>query len=311
MTAPEPVVDVCMLTWNTRDVTLDALRRLCTSAQGVPFRVLVRDNASTDGTADAIAEAHPDVVLDRGHRNLGFAAGMNALLAETTAPYVLLLNGDAWPEPDALLRLVEAARSHPGAGAIAPLLLAPDGSVERSTWPFPSLRLSLLYASGLRRLVSRARADTWLLEDGWLHDRPRWVGWAVGAAILVPRQVLARVGGLDERFFMYGEDVEWCWRMKDAGLRVWFEPSAVVRHVRSASADQLFAADVAARKAAASAAVMRMRRSRGAALGWQVLEMVIAARVWWHARRQEDAAAQHWARSVIRAHLGRVSGDEG
>lgn len=309
--APDPVVDVCMLTWNTRDVTLDALRRLLDSAQGVPFRVFVRDNASSDGTADAIAAELPAVVLDRGRHNIGFAAGMNTLLAETTAAYVFLLNGDAWPEPGALGRLVEVAAAHPDAGVVAPLLLAPDGSVERSTWPFPSLRLSLLYASGARRLVPTARADQWLLEDGWQHDRARWVGWAVGAALLVPRAVLQRVGGLDERFFMYGEDVEWCYRMKDAGLRVWFEPSAVVRHVRSASADQLFAADLPARKALASSAVMRLRRGRGVTAVWRLLETAIAARVWWRARRTDDAAARHWARSVIRAHLGRVTDGAG
>jgi GT2 family glycosyltransferase len=308
---PEPVVDICMLTWNTRDVTLGALRRLCGSPQGVPFRVLVRDNASSDGTADAIATELPEIALDRGTHNVGFAAGMNLLLAETTAPFVLLLNGDAWPEPYALERLVTAGRSQSDVGAVAPLLLAPDGSIERSTWPFPSLPLSLLYASGARRLVPRSRADRWLLEDGWEHDRGRWVDWAVGAAVLVPRAVLQRIGGLDERFFMYGEDVEWCWRMKDAGLGVWFEPSAVVHHVRSASADQLFAADVAARKAMASAAVMRARRGRAIAAIWRFLEIVIAARVWWRARRSADAAAKHWARSVIRAHLGRFSDGEG
>ncbi|HET6908293.1 MAG TPA: glycosyltransferase family 2 protein [Mycobacteriales bacterium] len=311
MTEPAPVVDVCMLTWNTRTVSVDALRRLCASSQGVPFRVLVRDNDSSDGTGDAIAAALPTVWLDRGERNLGFAAGMNALLAQSTAPYVLLLNGDAWPDTDALGRLVAAAQSHPGAGAVVPLLLAPDGTFERSTWPFPSLRLSFLYATGVRRLVSRRWADRWLLEDGWEHDRPRWVGWAVGAAMLVPRDVLDRVGGLDERFFMYGEDVEWCWRMRDAGLRVWFEPSAVVHHVRSASADQLFAADLAARKALASIRVMRLRRGRLAAGLWQLLEVVIAARVWLRARRRGDAAARHWSRSVVRAHLGRISGGEG
>jgi len=303
VTASDPVVDICMLTWNTRDITVAALQHLFDTDQGVPFRVLLRDNGSTDGTADAVAAAFPHVVVDAGTENVGFARGVNLLIAQSQAPYVLILNGDAWPEPQALARLVAAARARPQVGAVAPLLRAPDGALERSTWPWPSLRLSFLYASGLRRLVPRRLAERWLLENAWEHDRPRWVGWAVGAAWLVPREVLVRVGGLDEQFFMYGEDVEWCWRLRDAGYGIWFEPSAVVRHVGSASADRKWAGDVAARKAVASADVMRMRRGSGIAALWQMLEVVIAARVWVRARRRGDTAALHWARSVIRAHL--------
>jgi GT2 family glycosyltransferase len=216
---------------------------------------------------------------------------------------VLVLNGDAWPEAGALSRLVAAARGRPHIGAVAPLLLDPSGAFERSTWPWPSVRLSLLYATGLRRLVPRPLAERWLLENAWQHDSPRAVGWAIGAALLVSREVLTSVGGLDERFFMYGEDVEWCWRMHDAGYRIWFEPAAVVRHVGGASAEQRFAGDVTARKAIASAEVMRLRRGALVAWLWRMLESITAARVWVQARHRRDSAGMHWARSVLQAHL--------
>jgi N-acetylglucosaminyl-diphospho-decaprenol L-rhamnosyltransferase len=298
----DAVVDVCVLTWNTRELTLSALALLRESTQDVPVRILLRDNASSDGTAPAVAQRFPDVEVDAGEVNVGFAHGMNLLMQRATAPYVLLLNGDAWPEPAAVRRMVEAAQARPDAAAVAPRLVRPDGTVEHSTWPFPSLGLSLLYATGVRGLLPLRLANKWLLEDAWLHDEPRWVPWAVGAALLIPRGALDRVGNLGEQFFMYGEDVEWCWRARDAGLRIWFEPTAVVRHVGSASADRNFGAEVTARKVVASLAVMRLRRGRLIATLWQLLEMATAARIGLLAALRRDPAARTWARAVIRAH---------
>src|SRR5437764_967387 len=167
-----------MLTWNTRDVTAAALASLRATDQGVPYRLFIRDNGSADGTARAAAEAFPSAVVDAAPDNVGFAAGMNSLIARTSAPYVFILNGDAWPEPGALQRLVAVAAARPHVGLVAPLLLRPDGSLEHSTWPFPSLALSLLYATGLRALVPHRLGERWMLEDDWRHDRSRAVGWA-------------------------------------------------------------------------------------------------------------------------------------
>lgn len=297
----EPVVDVCILTWNTRELTADALRRLRAGDQGVPFRVLVRDNGSTDGTAAAAAAAFPEAQVHAEPLNIGFAAGMNWLLARSTAPYVLVLNGDAWPEDGALAVLVEAA-SRPGVGAVAPRLLRPNGELERSTWPFPSLSLSALYAFGLRAAVPHRLGDRWMLEGDWGHDRARKVGWAVGAALLIPRPVLARVGGFDESYFMYGEDVEWCWRVHDAGWHVWFEPSAVVRHIGGASGEQRYDGNPLPRKLAASARLMSRRRGRAYGWAWRRIETLGAARVAVLARRRGDADAVEWARTVMRTH---------
>src|SRR5689334_1057200 len=118
---PDVAVDVGIVTWNTRDLTLSALAHLADLPDAVRLRVLVRDNGSEDGTAEAIAAAHPDVVVDRGD-NVGFAQGVNALVEMSDAPWFLLLNSDAWPEPYALERLVRAAEEHPRAAAVAPLL---------------------------------------------------------------------------------------------------------------------------------------------------------------------------------------------
>jgi len=231
-------VDVGIVTWNTADLTVRALRQLLTSDQGCDLRVLVWDNASSDGTADAIRAALPAVEVAEGAENLGFAAGVNRLLARSDAPWFLALNSDAWPEPGAIAALVRAAEQQPEAALVAPRLERPDGELEHSTHPFPSLRVALLYATGLASRLPAHHARDLLLEPAWQHDRARPVDWAVGAAWLMRRSAVDDVGPLDETFFMYAEDLEWCWRARRAGWEVLFEPAAVVRHVGDASGEQ-------------------------------------------------------------------------
>ncbi len=234
-----PAADVCVVTWNTAELTATSLRRLLDSDQGCVMRLLVRDNGSSDGTVGALRARVPEAEVDAGAENLGFAGGVNTLLRRSKAPWIFLLNSDAWPDPGAIGLLIEAAGRHPRAAAVAARLERPDGTLEHSTLPFPSVRLAATMAFGRKRL-SPARADELMLEDAWAHDRPRRVDWAVGAALLLRRAAVDDVGPLDERFFMYAEDLEWCWRAAGKGWEIWFEPAAVVRHIGNASGEKRF-----------------------------------------------------------------------
>jgi GT2 family glycosyltransferase len=234
-----PQVDVGVVAWNSAEVTAAALRRLLDTDQGVDVRLLVRDNASADGTVDVLAREVPEADVDAGAENLGFSGGVNTLLRRSTAPWFFLLNSDAWPEPGAIGRLVRAAQLHPRAAAVVPRIEYPDGRLQHTTQPFPSLRVAATVAFGWDRL-SADRADELFLEGAWMHDRPRRVDWAYGAAMLIPRAAIDAVGGLDERYFFYAEDLEWCWRAHTLGWDIWFEPSAVVRHLESLSGTKLY-----------------------------------------------------------------------
>ncbi|MBV9486458.1 MAG: glycosyltransferase family 2 protein [Frankiaceae bacterium] len=286
MTSAGALVDVVVVTWNTREVTLMSLTNLMRAGADRGIRLLIHDNGSNDGTPDAIAAAFPGVELERGTTNLGFAGGVNAALQRSTAPWVLLLNSDAWPEPGAIDTLVDVAERLPRAAVVTPRLERPTGELEQSTWPLPSVRTAASSALRAGRYV-------------WDHDEERPVGWAVGAAWLLRREAIDAIGLLDDSLFMYAEDLDWCWRAREAGWQVWFTPRAVVRHVGNASGEQRFGEARADAWINNSVRVFRRHRSRPLSLAWQAANAAGALLSSRRARRQGDPAlAANWRRQA-------------
>ena len=306
MSGPEvlPRVDVGIVTWNTVDLTLQAIQRLRELPDALDLRVLVRDNGSTDGTAEAVRERFPDVVVEVGD-NVGFAAGVNRLVALSDSPWFVTLNSDAWPEPGALETLVRLATRHPRTAAAAPLLLRPEGGVELSTHPLPGLRVAAATALGAQRLLG-ARARTMLLPGAWASDEERVVGWAVGAALLLRRSALDELGGFDDSLFMYAEDLEWCWRAAERGWETRFTPEAVVRHVGNASGAQRWGERRDQVVIASANAVVARHLSTVGGRVWRGLNALGAVRLAVRARlRGDKPLARSWWRQVP-AHLGRT-----
>jgi GT2 family glycosyltransferase len=299
-----PRVDVGVVTWNTAALTAEALRHVLDTDQGCDVRVLVHDNASDDGTPERLRADVPEAEVEAGEANLGFAAGVNRLLARSDAEWFFALNSDAWPEPGALGRLVATAQRRPRAALVAPRVERPDGELEHSTHPFPSARVAGLQALGLARRLPPARAEALMLEGAWAHDREREVDWAVGAAWLLRRSAVDEIGPLDERFFMYAEDLEWCWRARQRGWEVWFDPTAVVRHVGDASGRR--ARDPSARTAAYLSNTNRFYRSAHGLAGaatYRALNAVASVRVAALAALHQDRGrTRFWLRQA-RVHL--------
>jgi GT2 family glycosyltransferase len=290
-------VDVGIVTWNTRDLSIKAIRRLVDVTRDLDVRILVRDNGSSDGTPEAIATEFPDVALDAGEENLGFAAGVNTLLARSDAPWFFMLNSDAWPEPRALQVLLVTAASDPRIAVVAPRLVRPNGRPEESTHRFPSLSLACVQATGAYRLPRIG--ERFLIPGWWQFDRRRDVDWVVGAAWLVRRDAWRDVGGLDERYVMYVEDLDWCWRAKRRGWRVVFEPEAVVCHVGNASGEQRYADARTATWLHNTYFFYREAHGRLAELVFRGLNTIAAARFWLQARiRHDHTTAGRW-----RAHV--------
>ena len=198
------------------------------------YATVVVDNGSTDGTVPFVRERFPRVrLLEQENRGLG--AGWNIGLRATEAPYAFILNADAWlATPDALERLCAVADEHPRAAVVGPRLRFPDGRLQRSVRGFPTpWRLATEYLF-LRKLAPRTQALNAFYAAAFDHEREREAEFVMGAAMLVRRAAVDEVGELDEDFFLFSEETDWCYRFVRAGWQVLFTPAAEVVHVHGA-----------------------------------------------------------------------------
>jgi N-acetylglucosaminyl-diphospho-decaprenol L-rhamnosyltransferase len=201
---------------------------------------VVVDNGSTDGTQAFVQERCPGIRLLE-QENAGLGAGWNRGIEETESRYVLILNADAWLTEGSLERLIGLANSRPDVAVVGPRLLNVDGSLQRSVRGFPTLwRLATEYLF-LRKLAPRTGLFNAFYAGGFDHDRLYEADWVMGACLLVRREAIDQVGVLDTSFFLFGEEVDWCYRFRRGGWTVLFFPGAECVHVGGAShGGQLF-----------------------------------------------------------------------
>jgi len=226
-------LSIVIVTFNSATEIDACLTSLAMHAASVDCETLVVDNASSDGTAPAVRARWPGVrVLDAG-RNLGFAGGSNLGIRQTSGELILLLNPDTVVRPGALEALMAALDARPDAAVAGPRLVDGDGRPElsfgRMISPFAELRQKLLVTGNDRGMALVAE------YVGRITSRPRDVGWVSGACLLVRRADAEAVGLLDERYFMYAEDVDFCAAIRARGRAVVFVPASQVVHLRGRS----------------------------------------------------------------------------
>lgn len=230
-------VSVIVINWNTRDLLDQALTTLQPAIAGLAAEVIVVDNGSVDGSADMVRSSWPDLTLVALPRNVGFAAGNNAGIRRAKGRKVLLLNSDVIVLDSTVRGLLRCLDRRPEVGCAGARHLNADRTLQRSMDRFPTLHSDLLSYSEAHRLPP-VRAYLRRHYPWWGdHDTEREVGWVNGACLMVRREVLETVGLLDERFFIYGEELDWCYRMWKAGWRVVFAPDAEVVHLGGQAMD--------------------------------------------------------------------------
>jgi GT2 family glycosyltransferase len=244
--AATPDVSIVIASWNAKRHLLECLRSVEADEGGVGSETIVVDNASSDGSPEAVEQEFSTARLIRNADNLGFARASNIGIERASGRYVCLMNSDVLVRPGALRALVAFMDSRPTVGLVGPRVLDPDGSLQPSCRKFPGFANSLSRVLAVDRLLP---TSSWLsgeIMTYWSHDAERSVDAVSGCFCLARREAVREVGLLDERFFFSGEDVDWCIRFHAAGWDVRFCPKAEVVHVQAASsstAPQRFAVE--------------------------------------------------------------------
>jgi GT2 family glycosyltransferase len=311
-----PRVSVVIVNWNTRELTARCIDTLKKSVEGLATQIIVVDNNSSDGSADYIAERHPDVCLVRSGENLGFARGNNLGFGYARGEYLVLLNSDTVVLEGAVQRLVEYLDAHADVAAVGGEHLNGEGEFVPSGLHFPTLWSDLSVAAGLNKFGPLLIKKNKTLARLWYVTETQDVDWLSNSFVAVRRQVLERVGPLPDEFFLYGEDIEWYWRMREAGLRVAFVGGAPIIHLENQSSNQLYKNNDKHYRYLDAFHVFAARHRNPVSwrLGWLAMALhwgALGARAYVRGRlsKDEDALRQaRWLRAFARYHIDQVVG---
>jgi GT2 family glycosyltransferase len=223
-------VSICIVNWNAAGLLRDCLHSIFGQEGRTSLEVIVVDNASTDDSVAMVRGEFPRARLIANSENVGFARANNQAFKVARGRYLLLLNNDTVVMPGAIDTMARFADRHPEAGMVGCKLLNPDGSLQPSCRTFPSLGIMFFRALYLDKLFPGNRWAGANYMSYWDHNTIREVDVIQGSCMFVRREVLEQVGPLDERFFMYYEETDWCYRTKQRGWKIYFTPEAEIIH---------------------------------------------------------------------------------
>ncbi|WP_426451099.1 glycosyltransferase family 2 protein [Paenibacillus sp. S-38] len=228
-------LSIIILNYNTRELTLQCLESVYRS-QGCSFEVIVVDNASKDDSVATIEREYPSVTLVANSANVGYSKGNNQGMRLAKGRYILLLNSDTVIQPDTLKVMVDLMDKNPQFGAAGCKIVLPDGSLDKACKRgFPTPSASFYYAFGISKLFPKSAKFNQYQLSHLDPDDEYPVDCLVGAFMMVRREAIEQVGMLDEEFFMYGEDIDWCYRIKQAGWGIYYFPRTQIVHYKGAS----------------------------------------------------------------------------
>lgn len=276
LTTPSSGIDlsVVIISWNTLQMTRECLESLFASLQKTPdlrAEVILVDNASSDGSDDMVAAEFPEVILIRNQDNRGFAAANNQGFDIAQGRQILLLNSDTISHGSVIGDSLRWLDQNPEAGAMGCRVLNTDGTVQRTCSMYPSLINLMLLTSGLWKLSWPRFLGRYQIS-GWDRDSEREVGVISGCYLLLRRQVLEEVGPLDDSFFFFGEETDWCKRIHDAGWKLVFTPVGEITHHGGGSVKKLNHK----RDIMLSEGTVRLHRKHGGLLGGLAAFSIIA-----------------------------------
>lgn len=224
-------VSVIIINWNTREILCNCLRSVYQQTQDVVYEVIVIDNASSDGSAETVKCEFPQVILVENSDNRGFAAANNQGMKIAKGRYVLLLNPDTIVLDGAIQKSVSYADNHADIGVLGCQVWRNENEIQQTCFSFPSIIGLIIQKMSLRRLFPRSWIFGWVDYGWWDRTSPMDVDVVSGMYMLVRREVIEFVGLMDEDYFVYAEETDWCHRIKKAGWRCAFTPVARIIHL--------------------------------------------------------------------------------
>ena len=235
----QPDFSIIVVNWNTRDLLRQCLASVYSEPAEVTLDVIVVDNGSSDDSQEMVRREFPAVRLVENEANVGFAAANNQAMRIALGRIFLLLNSDAYLLPGALDKLARFMDSAPQAAVVGPQVLNPDGTIQPSCFRFPTLLDIGFESFFLTRLFPRSDLFNRRNLGGFDRRSLREVDWVSGACLAVRREVAEEAGPMDEGFFMYAEEADWCLRIRESGHRIFFYPGAEGIHHGGQSAKHI------------------------------------------------------------------------
>ncbi len=224
-------LSIIIVSFNTEKLLEKGLRSVYKFTKGIKFEVIVVDNNSEDQSAELVKKKFPQVKLILNEQNLGFAKANNQGIKIAKGEYVFLLNSDTYLIENSFKKLLTNIKSRSKLGAIAPQLLNEDRTIQQSVGFFPHLPQIFYWMSFLDDLPGGTHLRPYHIDHDSFYKNGHEIDWLTGAALLVPKDVIGKIGLLDQRIFMYGEEVEWCYRIRRAGFKIYFTPITKMIHI--------------------------------------------------------------------------------
>lgn len=230
-------VSVIILNYNTMQLTLNCISSLYEHTTGIDFEIILVDNASAEPGIDTITEKYPQVELIKSPENLGFSGGNNLGIQHARGRYILLLNSDTYLQENAIYASYLYMEQNSSVGVVSPRLVFPDGRLQSVAQRFPSVKYQLFELFRLQKILGKKISSRFLLGAFFHQDQTVEVDWVWGAFFMFRREIMDKLPNhkLDDEYFMYWEDVQWCMDIKKLGYRIFFFADTEIVHIHSGS----------------------------------------------------------------------------
>jgi GT2 family glycosyltransferase len=232
-------VSIIVVAWNVRELLYNCLKSVYDQTKGISFEIIYVDNASVDGSVDMVRKEFPEVRIIENEKNEGFIRANNQAIRVANGRYVLLLNSDTIVLDNAIAKTVKFADEHPQAAVFGCRVLNPNRTLQRTCFMYPSILNTFLAATYLYKIFPKSRFFGMEHMTWWDYNDVREVETICGCFSMVRSEAIKIVGLMDERYFVYGDDPDWCYRFSMAGWKVMFTPSAKIIHYGGQNTKQM------------------------------------------------------------------------